>query len=91
MKETDVQLITPLYIFVNFNHLTSLHWSQTLPDDDLDLSNQFSGKNATFPFFSHIVAHIIKYVSVKQSCAFALSTSCVFYDISCFHTAQRIL
>ena len=73
MKETDVQLIIPLYIFVNFNHLASLHWSQTLPDDDLDLSNHFFWKkNATFPFFSHIVAHIIKNVSVKQSCVFVL-------------------
>ena len=52
--------------FVNFNHLTSLHWSQTLLDDDLDLSTQFSGKKRHFSVFSHIVAHIIKKVSVKQ-------------------------
>ena len=45
MKKTDVQYITPLYISVYFNHLSSSHWSQTLPDDNLDLYYHFSGKN----------------------------------------------
>ena len=50
VKKTDVQKITPLYILVYFNNLPSSHWSQTLPDDNLDLYNHFSGK-IIFEFF----------------------------------------
>ena len=81
VKRTDVQSITPLYIFVYFNHLTSLHWGQTLPDENLDLSNQFSGKNATFKCFFILILWLIllKKFLFYKSCVFVLSTSTVFF------------
>ena len=60
---------------VYFNHLPSSHWSQTLPNDNLDLYNHFSGKNSFLNFldlgtFSQIVAHIV-YIYRETCCTWA--------------------
>ena len=52
-----------MYILVYLNHLPSSYWSQTLPDDNLDFYNHFSGKSFVMVLdigtFSPIVARSI--------------------------------
>ena len=62
-EKIDVQQIALMYILVYLNHLPSSYWSQTLPDDNSDFYNHFSGKSFVMFLdigtFSPIVARSI--------------------------------